>query len=70
MKNGSCKGWRCDSIIIKDQFLGSVEFFFAFTPEDLNPLILHLTLSALTFFPFFMVCVFWGGGFLFVLILT
>lgn len=64
MKNGSCKCWRCDSIIIKDQFLGSVEFFFAFTPEDLNPLIFHLTLSALIFFPvFYGVCVL-GWGFL------
>lgn len=48
------------------KFLGSVEFFFAFSPEDLNPVIFHLTLSAVIFFFFFFygVCVLGLGVFL------
>lgn len=35
-KNGSCKCWRFDSIIIKDNFLAVLRFFFffGFSPQD------------------------------------
>lgn len=50
-KNGSCKCWRFDSIIIKDNFLAVLRFvFFLVSLLKIGLLIFHLTLSVLIIF--------------------